>query len=425
MKKLLAVLLSLVMALTFMMPTFAANEDIATTEDSSISESISGVVGSTGDLSASLDAVTDAFSFIENLFAAIHGLVHNLSVMFDFDCPFDSVDKDEKPSKPEEPSEPDVPSDPVEIVPDEDWYDTQSSYIITTAEEFAAFANAVNTGISFAGETVTLGADIDLSGKIWEPIGNYDYVFDGTFDGKDHTISNLYINAPEGDALALFGVAQDATIKDINVKNVDITGYEMVAAIVAYPYKGCTISDCHVSGDISIVAEYTHAGGIASIGSVNIEDCSVIADEMGKIAANERNIAGGIIGYNSIGETAITNCQVKNMEITAWANVGAIAGLINLSNTIDSCVAENITLTKTREDGHPTIGLAAGGFVYNASKSITITNNLFKNITLVGKATTVSSANVMYGAEYSGKTTSNFVMEGNSAEDINLGLLYN
>ena len=103
MKKFLAVLLSLVMAFTLMMPTFAADEKIDATEDSSTSVSI--------------DTVTDVFSFVEDLFAAIHSLVHNLSVVFDFDCPFDGNDKVEEPSEPEVPE---LPSNPEEIVPDED-----------------------------------------------------------------------------------------------------------------------------------------------------------------------------------------------------------------------------------------------------------------------------------------------------------------
>ena len=419
MKKILAVLLSLVMAFTFMMPTFAADEEIGTTENSSIS----GIVDGVGDLTSS---VTGIFSFVEDLFTSIHSLVHNLSVMFDFDCPFDKEKVEEEPSEPEVPSEPVKPSNPGEIVPDDDWYDAQASYIITTAEELAAFANAVNSGKNcFEGETVILGADIDLAGDIWVPIGTYDYAFEGTFDGKGYTISNLYINDPKADTLALFGVTYNATIKDVNINNVDITGYEMVAALVAYPAGADAITNCHVSGDISLVAKNTHVGGIASFGTADIENCSVIADDMGKIIAIEKNVAGGIIGWNAAGENVVKDCQVKNMEITAYANVGAIAGFVNHSNVIEGCVAENITLTKTRDGGHPTIGLAAGGFNYNASKAITIKNNTFKDITLVGNADTTDSANVMYGAEYSGKKTANFVMEGNSVENLSLGLLYN
>ena len=425
MKKFMAIVLTIVMAFSVVaMPASAAYDvDNAQANVGTVVDSSKNAYESGKDLYDSLaskdfeGSVGNAFTFAKVLSETIHNIVHSFAEMFDFDCPFCSENVEVAPEEPSESEKPAEPSEPVEIVPDEDWYETQSSYIIKTAEEFAAFAQAVNSGISFAGEIVALAADIDLGGKIWNPIGN--------FDSNDYTISNLYINAPEGEGVALFGVAENATIEDVNIKNVDITGYEMVAAVVGYASVGCTISDCHVSGDINIVAGYTHVGGITSCGYADIDNCSVIADEMGKITAVERNGAGGIIGWIFDGKNDITNCQVKNMEISAWTNVGAISGFANYSNTIDGCSAENVVLTKTRVGGHPAIGLAAGGFNYSASKAITVTNNTFKDITLIGESVTVSSANLMYGSEYSGKLASNFVMENNIAENINLGFLYN
>lgn len=92
MKKILAVLLSLVMAFTFMMPAFAADEVVE--EESSIADSFGGVIDSAEDICDSFKAedykgvATGIFSFAENLFVAIHDLIHALSEMFDFDCPF-------------------------------------------------------------------------------------------------------------------------------------------------------------------------------------------------------------------------------------------------------------------------------------------------------------------------------------------------
>ena len=44
--------------------------------------------------------------------------------------------------------------------------------VISTAAELSAFAEAVDNGDNFAGKTVALGADIDLTGVAnWNPIG--------------------------------------------------------------------------------------------------------------------------------------------------------------------------------------------------------------------------------------------------------------
>ena len=64
MKKLLAVLLALVMVFTFMTPA------LATENDASIGNSI-------------MSGATNALSFFEILFNAIHSLVHQLSERFD------------------------------------------------------------------------------------------------------------------------------------------------------------------------------------------------------------------------------------------------------------------------------------------------------------------------------------------------------
>jgi len=70
----------------------------------------------------------------------------------------------------------DIPSD--EVTPEYDWYDGKSSpYTLSSIEDLYGFANIVNgkrsehSPHSFAGETVKLAADIDLTGKVWEPIG--------------------------------------------------------------------------------------------------------------------------------------------------------------------------------------------------------------------------------------------------------------
>ena len=43
--------------------------------------------------------------------------------------------------------------------------------VIDSVKEFVAFAEAVNAGNNYAKQTVTLGADLDLAGVTWTPIG--------------------------------------------------------------------------------------------------------------------------------------------------------------------------------------------------------------------------------------------------------------
>lgn len=100
---------------------------------------------------------------------------------------------------------------------------------ISTVEQLKAFRDAVNSGTTYAGQTVKLTADLNLSGESnWKPIGNLvaypGQSFNGTFDGGGHTISNLKCNdnTPNYAVAGLFGSVVNGTIKDLTVKNVNI-----------------------------------------------------------------------------------------------------------------------------------------------------------------------------------------------------------
>lgn len=82
---------------------------------------------------------------------------------------------------------------------------------ISTKEDLYALAKVVNSGNTLEGKTIKQISDIDLEGNIenqWTPIGNYEqnenHYFAGTYDGKEHTISNFYFNINIG-YKALFG----------------------------------------------------------------------------------------------------------------------------------------------------------------------------------------------------------------------------
>ncbi len=98
MKKILALVLSLVMAFSLAAPAFAAVPEVDMDGISSsigdISEDASAAVDAAGNICDSLKsedyaaALDNAFDFAAKLAKAIHTLVHTLAVTFDFDCPF-------------------------------------------------------------------------------------------------------------------------------------------------------------------------------------------------------------------------------------------------------------------------------------------------------------------------------------------------
>ena len=316
-------------------------------------------------------------------------------------------------------------------------YDALATYINKNANgaweignigQLIYFAKTVNEGTKdYAGETVVLTNDIDLAGINWAPIGNWDSSFAGAFDGQGYTISNMTINAPEGDGVGFFGVTETTTIENVNFENVDILGNTMVATVAGFANTGSVISNCHVSGDISIVAEYAYAAGIsAGQSSYSVDNCSVIADGTGVIIAKEKNAVGGITAWIvSSGDYKITDCQVKNLDLVGWTNIGGISGLVSAGNTVDGCTVENVTITKTRLEGHPGVGAISGGFTYKDDMAINLTNNTIKNVSVNGTAIYRESASCIYGSEYSGTDKSNFVLSGTTdASEITNNIVY-
>ena len=306
------------------------------------------------------------------------------------------------------------------------WYNTtDTEFVIGTAEELAGLAQLVNNGTdTFAGKTIKLASNIDLNDLEWAPIGNWDNAFEGTFDGRGYAICNLSINAPEGEGVGLFGVVAESTIENVTLYNVDINAYSMVAGLVGAAYPA-TISNCHIKGDVEIVAEWAYVAGIAGYCyyGTQVDDCSVVAEGTGLIQSETRNAVGGITAWLLEGDHKVTDCQVENLNLVGWTNVGGITGFVHYNNTISGCSVKNVTLTKTRVDGNPGIGLIAGGWSYSASNAITLKNNTVNGATLNGNHVAYAAYNVLYGSEYGGATTANFVLESNVTDNITNNLI--
>ncbi|MDP4109648.1 MAG: GLUG motif-containing protein, partial [Bacillota bacterium] len=151
------------------------------------------------------------------------------------------------------------------------WYNKDwSSFTIDTAEDLAGLAKLVNEETDdFKGDTITLDADIDLTGHEWTPIGwynfkdSYIYPFDGTFDGGGHKIEGVNISTDAIKECGLFGCLwTSACIKNLNVENVNIAssyyvedianpGIADAGGIVGYSYGG-TVENCLATGTVTV-----------------------------------------------------------------------------------------------------------------------------------------------------------------------------
>lgn len=223
------------------------------------------------------------------------------------------------------------------LVPDYSWYESadKETYTISSEEQLLGFANIVNGKAesilkdTFNGKVVYLSKNLDLTGVTWTPIGSSMYehsaydsntkMFEGTFDGGYHTITGLssknYVVLAEDigageHSYGLFGYAYGASVKNLNLANVDI----------------------HCSGE----AGADGAGVAAVIGFYVPKDDQVSVIENVHVLSGEvqaTNNMGGVIGYTEIMGTevnidiTIENCTNSAKVITDAREAGGIMGL--------------------------------------------------------------------------------------------------
>ena len=165
--------------------------------------------------------------------------------------------------------------------------DGSGNVTISSAEGLAWLAVLVNgldghSATDFSGKTVKLEANIDLSGHNWTPIGGSKY-FKGTFDGGNHTISNLTIDT-DTNYVGLFGATSGATLKNVTLDNPQVQNSAAetsnTGALVGYMVGNGTVEYCAVTnGSVSSDGQYV-GGLIGNILGGTVEYCYNLETEV-------------------------------------------------------------------------------------------------------------------------------------------------
>lgn len=202
------------------------------------------------------------------------------------------------------------------------------------------------------------------------PIGNSSTKFSGTFDGKNHTISNFKTS---GQYSGLFGYVNGARIQNLTVNVTNNAGATSAAGLVGVVNGTTTIRNCTVNGTIS----GTHqVGGFVGFAqgvyqdntlvlpcNLTIEGCTnnATVTTTSQASDNNRTSAGGFVGYVNAGATVTIksyideNGQTKKstnngkISTTSSADNKGVGGFVGYSYgkiTLTDCVNEkNATIT--------------------------------------------------------------------------------
>ena len=181
-------------------------------------------------------------------------------------------------------------------------------YQIGTADDLEEFAVLVNGGEVFACAELTADIDRGIDGTM---IGTEKQMYQGTFDGKGHTIKiNMY---PEDYNAALFQYAGfGAVIQNLKVQGTITTASKFAAGIVARNYgiiRGC-YADITIKS--SFAGDATHGGIVAvGMGGCTVENCLAKIAITGETTTN----CGGVVGWAEK-RTNIVNCLVLSDDCT-------------------------------------------------------------------------------------------------------------
>lgn len=208
-------------------------------------------------------------------------------------------------------------------------------YLISSAEELAGVSNLCNSSDGFRGLYFKQTADINLSGKIWDPIGSsLNYVggnkgFYGNFDGNGYKIKGMFVkrcNAISG----LFGYAWNAVISNVTLVESSVYTTNIDAGLLLGLGEKTYIENCYTDGVVVYEGadNYdTRIGG--AIGMVQISSTIFKVENNASVVTTEGFIknVGGIVGLIRDGSSGIYVGQCINRgTISGSEVVGGIVG---------------------------------------------------------------------------------------------------
>ncbi|MFV1883882.1 MAG: GLUG motif-containing protein [Balneola sp.] len=179
--------------------------------------------------------------------------------------------------------------------------------------------------------------------------------FSGTFEGQNFTIDSLYINRGFEDYVALFGYVT-GTVASVRLKNMDITGRELVGGIAGF--NDGIITRSSASGTISAAS---FSGGLAGW-----NDGSILESFTESSVSGTGFYAGGLAGFSDEGSIS-DSYSLSAVSLSGGStDVGGLVGRTVVSNTITNSYSAGTVS-----------GTTNGGLVGSVSGTLTITQSFW------------------------------------------------
>ena len=181
-----------------------------------------------------------------------------------------------------------------------------------------------------------LTQNIDCAGIDFIPIGTSETPFTGVLDGNHYSITNLTIQRPQENQVALFRATQNASIKNLHLQDSLIVGMMKNIATLIANSDYTTIRNVSATGNVWGVGGSSSVGGlIANSHESIIQESSAQVDV---IALGYADV-GGLIGQNYDG--SIENCYATG-KVSGQYLVGGLIGTNAVTSVANSFAAGQV-----------------------------------------------------------------------------------
>ena len=273
----------------------------------------------------------------------------------------------------------------------------EDPYLIYTKEDMKKAS--LNPSLNYK-----LMADIDYTNENFYELGSYQNVFKGTFDGNNHTISNI---TTKGSSYSGFIGYNTGTVKNVNLNNFNLKAENNIGFVGCNQgtVQGINIENVTLEGNnnIGTITGKNSGGSIKGIQSITEStDNNVIGNEH----------VGGLLGYNTDISGSIISDGIFKGNVTGYKYVGLgvgendsnaqalsliVEGNVSGNNFVGGLIGQNYRGTVKGAYKNGSV-LGTGNYVYRTGYNNTATTQVIanKDITVNGTkiaSTTLDSSN--------------------------------
>ena len=260
---------------------------------------------------------------------------------------------------------------------------------------YTSFKNLVDAMNNTPNGTFRLGATMDAR-ELELPDGQESYVkneFHGTLIGQNNNKYYAIYNLKK----PLFNVLNSATVKDLSIKDANISAKEDAATLAKEAKNRTAISNVHADG--AIAGEHGIGGLVSQVNNSTISNSSYT----GRITNTYKTVAsyqiGGLVGKLS-GSGALIDKSIASIDMATNANtgdqvVGGIAGAVDKSALIRNSYAEG-NLNNVQRFGK--VGGVVGNLWDRDSSEVSNSGNLTNVLSDVN----VTNGNAIAGDNFNG-----------------------